>query len=131
MNYMTDSEAKETVTDMVGAMRADILSLTQRIAELKADYAKDPWEDTAHQLNRLEERLVVKTLQAEALAIAVEKFEGITVSARTHDIDAAWKFVAESYDGQAYSPRRSEWTDAEIFEFAGEHHVNGLDAFKR
>ncbi len=71
---MTDLEAKETIADLHAAAVNDRVSLILRIDELRSDYEKDPWEDTAAQINRLENRLVVRGLHVEALAIALTKF---------------------------------------------------------
>lgn len=72
--YMTDLEAKETIEGMVEAHEREIGSLKNRIDSLKAEYAVDKWEETATQIRRLEDRLVVRGLQAAALKIAVAKF---------------------------------------------------------
>lgn len=71
---MTDLEAKETIEAMHETVLRDKESLLLRAEELRADYAKDPWEETAAQINRLENRAVVRGLHAEALAIALTKF---------------------------------------------------------
>jgi hypothetical protein len=74
MTRMTDTEAREIIERMGGAAIADTVLLTQRIEELKQDLAKDPWEDTEHQIKRLEGRLVRRELEAAALAVAASKF---------------------------------------------------------
>jgi hypothetical protein len=131
MTVMTDTEAREIIEQLGGAAIADFVALHHRIAELKADYAKDPWEDTKVQIDRLEARQEKRRLEADALAIALNKFGGTTATRETHDVKAAWNFVLDSYDGQAYSPVRSEWTDEDIFDFARTCHIGGLDAFKK
>jgi hypothetical protein len=74
MAYMTDLEAKETIEHLRDRAVNDTVTLKHRIAELKSDYEKDRWEDTASQITRLEDRLVVRVLEAAALAIAATKF---------------------------------------------------------
>lgn len=71
---MTDLEAKETIEALHAAAVNDRMALVLRIDDLKEEYRNDPWEDTAAQIRRLEDRLVVKGLHAEALAIAFTKF---------------------------------------------------------
>jgi len=71
---MTYLEAKETIEDLRVAAVMDKETLLVRAEELRAEYAKDPWEGTAAQINRLENRAVVRGLHAEALAIALTKF---------------------------------------------------------
>jgi hypothetical protein len=129
MAKMTDTEAREIIERMGGTAIADTVMLKQRITELDADHAKDPWEDTAHQIKRLKGRLEKRELEAAALAVAASMFPDGTRA--THYIDKAWKFVVESYDGMDYSPVRAEWTDVDIFAFVATHHVDGLDAFRK
>jgi hypothetical protein len=129
MAHMTDSEAKEIINSLAGEMLADVAALTRRIPELQEDFEKDPWPDTKVQITRLKDRLAKRDGQVTALIIAMEKFGEPVPEA--YDMDKAWRFVADSYDGMAYSPTRSEWLDKEILEFVREHHVDGLDAFKR
>lgn len=52
----------------------DAAALNKRLVDLDADYAKDPWEDTAVQISRIAARLTRKQLEADALAVAVAKF---------------------------------------------------------
>lgn len=71
---MTDLEAKETIEAMRDTAVNDTVTLKRRIEELKTDYAVDPHETTAAQIERLETRLVIRVEQAKALAIALTKF---------------------------------------------------------
>jgi hypothetical protein len=71
---MTDLEAKETIEAMRWTAESETTRLKERIAKLEEEYADDQWEETAAQIRRLGDRLVVRGLQAEALAIAASKF---------------------------------------------------------
>jgi len=71
---MTELEAKETIEAMHASALRDKESLLMRLEHLKADYEKDPWTDTAAQIERIGNRAVVRGLEAEALAIALTKF---------------------------------------------------------
>jgi hypothetical protein len=71
---MTELEAKETIEDLHRTALRDKDLIANRIEDLKEDFKTDPWEATEAQIRRLEDRLVVKGLQAEALAIALTKF---------------------------------------------------------
>ena len=71
---MTDLEAKETIEDLHRKAVNDCMALVRRIDDLKTDYEEDPWEGTEAQINRLEDRLVVRDLHVKALAIALTKF---------------------------------------------------------
>lgn len=71
---MSDTEAHDIITAMRDTAIDDTGALKTRIKTLKDDYAKDPWEDTAAQITRLEERLTKRTTEAIALAIAETKF---------------------------------------------------------
>jgi hypothetical protein len=129
MAKMADTEAREIIERMGGTAIADTVMLRQRIEELKADHDKDPWEDTAHQIKRLEGRLAKRELEAAALAVAVSMFPGGTRV--THDINKAWEFVCASYEGMDFTPFMSDWSDEDIFAFVATHHVDGLDAFRK
>lgn len=52
----------------------DAAALDKRLAVLDADYAKDPWEDTAVQISRIAARLTRKSIEADALAVAIAQF---------------------------------------------------------
>jgi hypothetical protein len=71
---VNDKDALTVLTNMQATAEMDAANLEDRVAELNADYAKDPWEDTAAQIVRLTERSVRRRLEAEALAAAVAKF---------------------------------------------------------
>lgn len=71
---MTDLEAKELIEAMRDRAVNDFATLQRRIAAYKADYEKYQYEETAAQITRLEDRLVVKGDEAKALAIAASKF---------------------------------------------------------
>lgn len=73
---MTELEAKELLEAMQARAEWDVVNMKQRVKELERDYAADPWEGTAKQIERLGNRLVVRGDEAKALAIAVTKFEG-------------------------------------------------------
>jgi hypothetical protein len=66
----------------------------------------------------------------DAAKAVVEATATKTPSTDTHDIRKAWQFVVDSYDGSGHSPSRRDWTDAEVFGFAAEHHIEGIAAFE-
>jgi hypothetical protein len=74
MAYMTDLEAKEIIEHLRDRAVSDTVTLKHRIATLKTEMEVDPWEGTAAQITRKEDRLVVRVLEAKALAIAATKF---------------------------------------------------------
>lgn len=71
---MLDLEAKELIETMRDNKVTEVINLKRRIKDLKIDYVVDPHETTAAQIDRLEERLVIRQDEAKALAIAATKF---------------------------------------------------------
>jgi len=71
---MDDQSAHETVRAMRDTAISETVNLTQRIKELKKENATDPHETTEAHIRNLEQRLIRRTAEAEALAIAVTKF---------------------------------------------------------
>lgn len=74
MAIMPDTEAKEIVTDMMNTAVTDTVNMQRRLKELNLDYEADPWELTAKQIERVQNRLERRVKEAAALAIAVTKF---------------------------------------------------------
>lgn len=54
---------------------------------------------------------------------------GEAILAAEYDVNAMWRFVAESYDG--YSPDRKEWSNKDLVTFVDENHIHGPKAFRR
>lgn len=71
---MTELEAKELLEAMAERAETDVINMRRRIRELELDYAEDPWELTAKQIERVGNRLVVRGDEAKALRMAVTKF---------------------------------------------------------
>lgn len=67
-------EAQEVIQDMLDTAVKDAANITQRIKDLKADYEKDPWTDTAAQIRNLERRLEKRTREAKALGVVASSF---------------------------------------------------------
>jgi hypothetical protein len=74
MAVMTDTDAKEIIQSMLDTAVNDAISIQRRVQEYKNDYAVDPHEDTAAQIERTANRYARKVKEAQALAIAVTKF---------------------------------------------------------
>lgn len=72
---MDDKAALIVLTGMHVTATMDVASLESRLKDLNADYEKDAWEDTAAQIRRVAARVTRRRIEAEALAVAVAKFE--------------------------------------------------------
>lgn len=73
---MQEAEAREIIEYMLATAISDTVTLTQRISELEEEYKTDAWDVSAVQIKRLKARLAARVREADALAVAVTKFEG-------------------------------------------------------
>lgn len=128
MAEMTEAQARTVLTRMFSTADNDVYNLHNRIEELEIDFQKDPWDDTKAQIKRLNDRVLKRIDERAALKIAIDLLPH-EASRETHDINKAWRWVVECHE--PYSPDRTGWTDEDIFNFIQEHHVGGLEAFKK
>jgi hypothetical protein len=71
---MTDNEAHKIIRDMLDKEVRNAHTLGERLQQETAEYQREPAEDTAAIIQRIERQHKESVRKAEALAIAVSKF---------------------------------------------------------